>query len=123
MTTLRRIGFGILALVTLASVKGAAQASAVPPSMVMRATPWASLSYQVPDMDGRTQNAQKSVLKDTGWRTVIFAAGGGLLAGIIVNATNDEPGINGAEATAFVAGAATGAVFSLLVWPALFGKS
>jgi hypothetical protein len=80
------------------------------------------VSYRVSDIEGQSQYAQKSVLKDTGWRTAIFAVGGGLLAGIIVNVTTDEPGIKSAEATAFIAGAATGAVFSLLIWPAIFGK-
>ena len=122
MIRLGRIGFGLLLMVPLASVKGVAQSVAAPSSIVIQATPWSSLSYQVAEIDGR-EHARQSVFKNTGWRTAIFAAGGGLLAGVIVGATTDEPGIKSAEITAFVAGAATGAVFSLLVWPALFGKN
>ena len=121
MTAFQRVGLLLLAS-TLGSGPALAQ-EAVVPSVVMKPTPWSSLSYLVPETGSHAGYGHQSVFKNTGWRTAIFAVGGGVLAVAITSATTDEPGFNSAEATALVAGAATGAIFSLFVWPALFGKS
>lgn len=112
----------LLIVTSLASSKALAQ-EAVLSSVVVARTPWSSLSYQVPGTAGQADYSQQSVFKSTGWRTAIFAVGGGVLAAAITSATTDEPGFKSAEATALVAGAATGAIFGLFIWPKLFGKS
>ncbi len=88
----------------------------------MQSAAWSSLSYETPMPGGNEQDARRSVISSTGWRTAIFAATGGILAAAITSATGDEEGFKSAEITALVAGAATGAIVSLLVWPWLFGK-
>lgn len=100
----------------------AAQVAEAPPSIVVQSAPWSSLSYEAPVHSGHEQSARGSVMSNTGWRTAIFAATGGVLAAAITSATRDEDGFKSAELTAFVVGAATGAIASLLVWPWLFGK-
>jgi hypothetical protein len=75
MTEFRRISL-LLLVTTLGSGKVLAQ-EAVFPSVVVTRTPWSSLSYQVPGTAGQADYSHQSVFKSTGWRTAIFAVGGG----------------------------------------------
>ena len=112
-----------LTLLTFAVTTGSAQGPSAAPSVVVRLPEWSRLTYEVPGLGDGAERAHQSVMTNTGWRTAIFAAGGGLLAAAITAAVKDEPGIHSAELTAFVAGAVTGVVASLWLGPKLFGKS
>lgn len=118
MTTLRRIGAVLLFLAALAPGTATAQVAATP-SVVVRQSSWASLSYEPALAEGHGHQARQSVLTNTVWRTVIFTAGTAAVALAITAATDDGSGWNDAETTALVAGALTGAVFSLVIWPLL----
>ena len=55
----------------------------------------------------------------SGARTALWAGIGAATGFLVANATTDEDGLKSAELTGALAGAATGAVFSLVVIPAL----
>jgi hypothetical protein len=67
----------------------------------------------------RLSAAERRALS-TGRRTAVWTAIGAAAGFLIANVTKDEAGITGAELGGALAGAATGATFSLMVVPALW---
>lgn len=87
---------------------------------VPRVTALALLQPTAPPAQLEVFTAAQRRAMSTGARTVLWAGIGATAGFLVANLTTDEDGIKGAELTGALAGAVTGAVFSLVVLPALW---